>query len=136
MSQENVEIVRQLHDAMARRDAATVLRLYDAEVEWDTSRTTGSAMGGGVFRGHEGLRSFFREWYDAWENVENRSYELIDGPDDRVVAFLTVLARARSSGIEVEWQMTAVWTIRESKVVRVVWFPTRAEALEVVGLSE
>ena len=30
----------------------------------------------------------------------------------------------------------AVWTIRNGKVVRVVWFPTREEALEAAGLSE
>jgi ketosteroid isomerase-like protein len=130
-----VEIGRRIYDAMARRDATAVLDLYDAEVEWDASRTTGSVMGGGIFHGHEGLRSFFREWYEAWENVENRSYELIDA-GDRVVAFLIARARARVSGAEVEWEMTAVWTIRDGKVHRVVWFPTRAEALEAVGLSE
>jgi hypothetical protein len=29
-----------------------------------------------------------------------------------------------------------VWTIRNEKVVRVVWFPSREEALEAVGLGE
>jgi ketosteroid isomerase-like protein len=32
--------------------------------------------------------------------------------------------------------MGGVWTIRDGKVCRVVWYPTRAEALEAVGLSE
>jgi ketosteroid isomerase-like protein len=33
MSLENVEIVRRLYDAVARRDVANVLALYDPEVE-------------------------------------------------------------------------------------------------------
>ncbi len=33
MSEENVEIVRRVYDAVGRRDTETVLTLYDAEVE-------------------------------------------------------------------------------------------------------
>jgi hypothetical protein len=32
--------------------------------------------------------------------------------------------------------LALVWTIRKGKVIRVVWFPTRADALEAAGLSE
>jgi ketosteroid isomerase-like protein len=39
MSQENVEIVRQVFDAVARRDAKGVLALYDPNVELDQSPT-------------------------------------------------------------------------------------------------
>ena len=36
-----------------------------------------------------------------------------------------------------EWNSYAqVWTIQDSKVVRVEFFPTRGEALEAVGLRE
>jgi hypothetical protein len=40
MSKGNVEIVRQVFEAEARRDPATALRLYDPKVEFDTSRGT------------------------------------------------------------------------------------------------
>ena len=62
MSEENLEIVRQVYAAAARRDAATVLALYDPEVEWDNSVGLGGTSGQGVYRGHEGLRQFFREY--------------------------------------------------------------------------
>jgi hypothetical protein len=29
-----------------------------------------------------------------------------------------------------------VWTLREGKVVRLVWFPTREEALGAAGVAE
>jgi len=72
MSQENVELVRRLYDAVASGDAATVLALYDKDVEWDFTRHPfGSLIGGTIYRGHDGLRNFFGVAYrDVWESVE------------------------------------------------------------------
>jgi ketosteroid isomerase-like protein len=139
MSQENVEIVRRVYDAAARRDAATVLALYDPEVELDMradSPLQVVGLGGGVYRGHEGLRSFFREWHEAWERIEYDFEDLIDAPGERVISVVTRRGRGRASGAEVEQPLALVWTIRNEKVVRVVWFPSREEALEAVGLRE
>jgi ketosteroid isomerase-like protein len=135
MSRENVEIVRRIYDAVARRDTETVLALYDPDVEWDASQSPlGRVTGASVFRGHEGLRRAFREWYDGWEHVEDDIEELIDA-GEHVIAVVTLRGRGRSSGVEVEWKdYAAVWTIREGKVVRVVWLPSREAALEAVGL--
>jgi ketosteroid isomerase-like protein len=41
MSQANVELVRRVYDAAARRDANAVLALYDPDVEWDWTRVSG-----------------------------------------------------------------------------------------------
>jgi ketosteroid isomerase-like protein len=136
MSQENVEIVRRVYDAAARRDSATVLALYDPEVELDNTRLQIVGGAGGVYHGHEGLRSFFREWHEAWENIEYDFDELIDAGDERVISVVTRHARGRASGAEVERAVALVWTLREGKVVRVVWFLTREDALEAAGLQE
>jgi ketosteroid isomerase-like protein len=135
MSAENVDVVRRLYEAVARGDAPTVLSLYDPEVEWDASRSPlGRVTGASVFRGHEGLRRAFREWYEGWEHVEDEVEKLLDA-GEQVIAVVTLRGRGRSSGVEVEWKSyAAAWTIREGKVVRVVWFPSREEALEAVGL--
>jgi ketosteroid isomerase-like protein len=137
MSEENLEIVRRVYDAVARDDAASVLAAYDSEVEWDTSRAAlGDLMGRRVYRGHEGLRVFFREYREAWEKIEDACKELIDAGDDRVISVVNVRARGRASGVEVELkQQAGVWTIRDGKIVRVVWFGTRADALQAAGLT-
>jgi ketosteroid isomerase-like protein len=136
MSRENVEVVRLVYDAVARRDAATVLAAYDPAVEWDASRLPEAGLEGwSVFRGHEGLRRMFREWNEEWENFEDNCEELIDA-GARVLSIVTRRGRGRSSGVEVEARAVGVWTIREGKIVRVVWFPSRDEALEAVGLRE
>jgi uncharacterized protein len=138
MSQENVEIVRRVYDAAARRDTATVLALYDPEIEWDMTRRVGEGLWGqgGLYRGHEGLRRWFREWSEGLDHIEYEAEELIAAGDDRVISEAYMRGRGRASGIEVGATLYAVWTIREGKVVRVVWFSRREEALEAAGLSE
>ena len=135
MSEANVALVRRIWEAGDRRDAEAVLSAYDSEVEWDMSHfPLGTLSRSPVYWGHEGLRSWFREWYDAWEDARQTYDELIDA-GDQVISVSTTKARGHASGAEVEMHVAAVWTIRDGKVVRVVWFPTRGDALDAVGLT-
>jgi len=134
MSQENVEIVRQLYEAVARRDDAAVMSLYDAEVDWDDSRlpevrlTSGSSFGG-----REAIRARFRAWHEAWDSAEDRCDELIDA-GEHVVSVVTRVARGHASGAEVSMPRAGVFTVRGGRIVRAVWFPSREEALRAAGL--
>jgi ketosteroid isomerase-like protein len=136
MSREDVKVVRRVYDAVARRDAATVLALYDPEVELDGTRLPESGLSGRThpLRGHEGLRSLHRDWNEAWASSEDRCEELIDA-GEHVIAVVTRRGRGLASGVEVETRRAGVWTIRAGKVVRTVWFQSVEEALESVGLS-
>jgi ketosteroid isomerase-like protein len=137
MSQENVEIVRRLLDAVDRRDTAAVLARYHPEVEMDFSRSPfADFTGQGHYHGLGEVRSAFRDWYDAWENVGIEVNELVDA-GEQVISVFTYRGRGRVSQVDVEWKrMAGVWTIREGKIVRVVWLRTRDDALEAVGLRE
>jgi ketosteroid isomerase-like protein len=138
MSQENVEIVRRLFDAASRGDATTVFSMYDQEVEFDSTRSPLPRLvgGGSVYVGHEGLRRFFRERSEHMEEIKDNCDELIEAGED-VVSVVTTRARGRASGVEVAGpSYAAIWTLRDGKIVRVVWFPTREEAVEAAGVSE
>jgi ketosteroid isomerase-like protein len=136
MSQENVEIVRQVYDAVARRDSAAVLALYDEEIEIDGTRLPEARLvGRAVVRGHQGLRRVTRSWEEAWESAEDKCEELIDA-GERVISVVARRGLGRTSGLRVDTERAGVWTIRDGKVVRTVWFPSKAEALEAAGLSE
>ena len=132
-----MEVVRELYEATARRDTDSVYALYDPEIEWDVSQdpTMLPMFGSAVYRGHDGLRHFFHEWFETWEEIRNEPDELID-LGDSVVVVVTDRARGRTSGAPVERVHAAIWTVRDGKVIRVVWFPTREAALEAAGLSE
>jgi ketosteroid isomerase-like protein len=99
ISRENVEIVRRVYESVARRDADSVLELYDPDVEWDGSRGTpfGALRANVIYHGHDGLRAAFRHWYEARESIEARCEELTDAGDQVVsVSSFRVKGRARS----------------------------------------
>ena len=140
MSKENVEVVRRLYEAVARRDTEAALSLYHPEIEFDGTRHRWAEILRGPyerFRGIEALRAWAREYYSAWEDLDDHLDEVIDAGGDRVVAIVTTRGRGRASGIDVELTGSAgVWTIRDGLIVKVVWYSSREEAFEAAGLSE
>ena len=133
MSEVNVEIVRQVYEAAVGRDSASIFALYDSDVELDATRLGVGDLG--VYRGHGGLRSLFGGLHEVWGKIDYDYEELIDA-GEHVVAVVTRHARGKASGVDVEAPLAVLWTVREGKVVKVVWFSTRDDALEAAGLSE
>ena len=83
----------------------------------------------------DGVRSWMLDLYSAWEKMDLNCEELIDA-GEQVIAVLSARGRGKASGIELEYHPAGVWTVRQGKIVRVVWFPTREEALDAVELRE
>ena len=143
MSRENVELWRaSIEDFRAgtsefdREDTLTKMaELWDPEIEWEVSEEAAAPDIGGVYRGIEAVRQFWREWLAAWEIVEFE-YELVDA-GERVVVLLDQRMRGRSTGIEVPLGKYAqVATFRDGLIVHWKVYPSQSEALEAVGLSE
>jgi ketosteroid isomerase-like protein len=83
MSQENAEIVRQMHDAFNRGDYAAALSVLAPDVEWHAP--SGVSIGEEVFRGHDAVRRGFALWLDAWEVDRVEPTEILDHGDHVVV---------------------------------------------------
>ncbi len=130
MSRENVAVVRR---ALGGDTAAAFFGSVHREVEYDVSTSLGQLAG--IYRGHEGVREFFRNWMGSWEDYQVEIQELIDA-GDRVVAVVCERGRGQGSGIRVENRVALVWTLRDGKAIRIKRFSQRAEALEAVGLRE
>jgi ketosteroid isomerase-like protein len=137
VSEENVEVIRRIYEASARRDSSAVLDNYHPEVVVDMSRAPCRHMvGGGVYHGHEGLRAFYRRWTEAWEVVDSVLEDLID-TGDRVITFETMRGRGRASGAAVELHECGIWTVSGGKVVRVDWLDAaNKDDLRAAGLSD
>jgi len=130
----NIEIVSGLYKAFKARDNEAPFEFYDDEIEWDLTRF-GEIFGGdidfeGVYRGHEGVRQYWREWLAAWETIEFEVDELVAIGDCVLAGPIHQRMRGRASGILIEtpawWQL---WRLREGKVTRATPYPSRAEAL-------
>ncbi|MFN8162114.1 MAG: nuclear transport factor 2 family protein [Solirubrobacterales bacterium] len=133
MSQQNVEIVRQIWDADRRRDLRAVRDLYSEEIEWEDN--TGLWGDWGTARGPDGVAEAWRRWYEAFEEVRHEWIEVADSGDDVIVTYRT-FARGRGSGLSVDQAITLLWTLRDARVVRVRAFAERSEAIEEAGLGK
>lgn len=128
MSQENVQIVRRVFDAVARREVDPVLEAYDPDVVYDFSESgLDPLFASTIYRGYAGMRSLFKERFSAWETIDDDCRELIEA-GDRVISVVATRGRGRSSGAEVELTHYGLWTFRDGRIVRVDWFRTLDEA--------
>jgi ketosteroid isomerase-like protein len=128
VSEANVEVVRGAWEAFARHDNAAIFPLYDPDVEIRDVFDR-------VYRGLDGVREFFSEWLSAWHEYRAEVQEWIDAGDN-VVALVHLRARGKQSGVPVEMHQAHVWTLREGKLWRLRLYPTKADALNALGLSE
>ena len=107
---------------------------WDPEIELDASETAVLDIGG-VYRGRDAVKRFWREWLAAWETMRFE-YELVDA-GERVVMLFDPRMRGRSTGIDVPMGKVAwVFTYRGGLLVHQKFYTGQAKALEAVGLSE
>jgi ketosteroid isomerase-like protein len=76
------------------------------------------------------------EWLDSFEGLHADIEDYIDAEGDRVFTWARWTGRGRGSGIDAEWWLATVFTLRDGRVIRAEEFFDRTEALEAVGLSE
>jgi ketosteroid isomerase-like protein len=133
MSQENVEIVRRLNDVYNERGFAENSEVLDPEFVWDMSRM--EVLESASYTGDEGFRRFFDSWSEGFVYDHVEAEEIVDA-GDRVVVMVHHSGRGRTSGIDVDQRYAMVWTVRDGRAMRMDMYPTRAEALEAVGLAE
>src|SRR6476646_8438394 len=134
MSQENVEIVREIYHAVARRDAASAFAVYADDIVWEVSARRALVMNR-VYHRHDGVRKFWRDALSAFGEVDLDVEELIDA-GGQVVAVIREREIGRASRVPVEASHAAIWTLDDGKVIRMQVFDDRTEALKAVGLAE
>ena len=137
MSQENLDLIHEMHEAFLRRDAETANQLLADDIEWDTTRIAETVPDlAGVYRGAEQSRDLWRAWLSPWRKLE-MEYELRDSGDDVVSLIREQRQWGRYSGVVTDIQPYAwVYTLREGKVVRGCWYPDHRSGLAAIGLAE
>jgi len=133
VSRENVDVVRRAFDAIGRRDIDALLKLCDARIEF--LPLTGTRVESGGYAGHTGVRDYFEETAEVWQ--EMRPYaQALRSVGDHLVVIGSCAVRGRGSGAECDDPMAWVITVRRGKITRHRGYPTGEEALEAVGLRE
>jgi ketosteroid isomerase-like protein len=134
MSEENVNAVKALLDASMRRDMARVTELVDPDVE--LHGTVGGVEEGRVYRGLvEVIREYDEVDGEAWEERRLEPEGFLD-VDDNVVVMFHEFRRGKGSGVELELDTAAIYTMRDGRVARIQGFMDPAAARKAAGLSE
>ena len=128
MSQDNVEIVREAHDAYSRGDYERVAGFHDPHIVVIT-------LEDGAVYGNDDVIANYERWNEAWEEAET-TLEEVTGHGDRVFLAARFQGRGRASGVEVDERLYEVYTLRDGKVLRIDEYEHRAAAAAAAGLSE
>jgi ketosteroid isomerase-like protein len=140
MSRENVEVAGRayaaMNDAYKTGDLLPVVEEFcDPEIVFNNEAILTGYPERGEWRGHEGLLQFGAGQTEAFQQMWLKPEEFIDA-GDKVVVPLQLGGKARHTGIEVEFSVVHVVTLRDEKAVRIDVYAEMSEALEAVGLSE
>jgi uncharacterized protein len=119
ISDENVEVVSGVIDGWLRGDPSA-LELISEDVVYVAPP---AMLGGGTYRGHEGVLQWVVDWRQEWTDYE---FEVIRVEDlgDQVVTIERNRAIGKRSGAHVDMETFSLWTLREGKVVRWQGYPS------------
>ena len=135
MSDENVELVRNLYAEWQQGNFWTTTDVYAPDVEWQWSRHTAMLRSGKAsYRGLEEIGDAMREWVRDWGLFRLTPEEFIDA-GDHVVVLSEVHAELKEGRGEVHEHQADVITFRDGKIVRMETFDGRADALKALGLT-
>jgi ketosteroid isomerase-like protein len=132
MSQENIELVGRLTEAINSRVVPEDLLAPDIRLENVTTAVTNE-----VYKGYAGARKWMDDLYDALDDdASYETLEVIADGDDFVVAIVRFAGRGRVSGAPLELRYLSVTWIRDGKITHGAGYESRQEALRAVGLKE
>ncbi|MEA2472158.1 MAG: hypothetical protein QOE06_73 [Thermoleophilaceae bacterium] len=135
MSEDTVELVRRAYELFNseafNRTEELDPSLFDPEVEIDRSS---SVLDGAVYRGHAGLRDLVSLLREMWKRQRIEPQEFIPVGDDRVVVASRIVSVGREE-IETVAHAATVWTVKQGRIARVVFFQSKDEALEAAGVT-
>src|SRR5918995_6344281 len=135
MSQENIETIRGMHERWLQNDVS-LFDAFDEEIELHPDPAADWVGINDIYRGHDGVRSYMAQVYEAFEDYRPEVEGLLDA-GDKVITLAIEHGRGRGSGATVEARRTAhVRTMRTNKAIRLDLFLDRDQALKAVGLSE
>jgi ketosteroid isomerase-like protein len=145
VSQENVEIVRRIYEAIDLSTPGSVSQvsepleqwksLIDSDIEWCGPREFPD-LAEPVF-GYDGIVAYAAKIAEVLDDYRMMPEQFIDAGDRQVLVFSREGGRGKGSGADVETHPTAhLWTLRDGLVIRMQSYWEREDALKAVGLAK
>jgi ketosteroid isomerase-like protein len=122
-------MVQMAFEAFGRGDIDAVLELCDPEVVIQDPERTGT-----TFRGPDGLRRFFEEWLESWEEYRSEPLELTQSGNE-ILVHARQTGKGKLSGIEIDQDLFVVLRVRDGKFVEYRLYTKREGALASMGAA-
>ena len=134
MSLDKVAIAERVIDAYNLRDADGLFaELATPDFEWNPGIVR--ALGGGGYRGREGVERFRADTSENWEELQSIAEEFRD-LGDRVVVVGRLVGRGKGSGAPVDTPAVTILDFRGERIWRSRVYLDHAEGLRAADLSE
>ena len=132
MSRENVELITRMYRAWNSGDIAALIDVFDAEVEIHPA--LGAFLASTVYRGHNGVATWYEETYEPWAELHAEPQRFIDA-GERTVVVAALRARVPGGQVDVEAELAQVVSVRDGKIVRLDGYEEPDDAFAAVGVS-
>ena len=131
-----VEIVRRAIEANRSGPSAETVEMAAELAHPDLEFVSHlAAVEGRTYRGIDGARAYYDDLTAVWQEWHNELRSVTEVAPNTVITE-NVFRGTGKSGVDVENTSALVWTLLDGRVVRLHSYPTRAEALAAVGLSD
>jgi hypothetical protein len=136
MSEQNVELARRVvrgMDVYNSPDVEALIAHCDPEIEFHSAF---SVVGGAVYYGHDGMRSWFRDFAEIWGDEFRIEPEAYFDLGQYTLVFSVLHGRGKQSGAEVAMPTAQVVRWRDDLCVYLKGYVRREDALRDLGVSE
>jgi ketosteroid isomerase-like protein len=133
VSQQDLELVRSMLETLNESGVEAALDQIHPDFEGITPPELSPEPD--TYRGHEGIRRYFAGFDGVMDEVRWEADELMEAPDDRVVAGIRLVTRSVATGLELELPVWQLCTLRDGKVLRIEGFAKREDALRAAGIE-
>jgi ketosteroid isomerase-like protein len=128
----NVELITRMYREWNRGDLPALLDVFDAEVEVRPALST--FLASMVYRGHDGIRTWYAETNEPWAELQAEPERFIDA-GERTVVVVALHARVPGGRVDVAAEIAHVVTIQEGRIMRLDGYDEPDAAMAAVGLA-
>lgn len=120
-----MELMRRAFDALAEGGVEAMLPYIAEDFEMTTPPQLAAEPD--TYRGHDGVRRWFDTFYEAMDSVRIEPQE-VEAAGDLVITRFRMVARGRSSGLEMVQEAAALCTVAGGLATSLEFFSTMEEA--------
>jgi uncharacterized protein len=128
---QNVEAIREAHEAFGRGDVEAVLDFLDERIVWKIPETL---PWGGTYTSREDVAGFFALLLEYFDQFELHPEDLL-AAGDRVIDFGVIRGRGKLNDESFELRYCLIWKMRDGKALEMEEFSDTA-ALVIAAQAE